>query len=125
MMHRCSAGTFEPLTGHLVPIAVTAGVFLSGDGLSIIGGNGAAIRRWRRRTRFIRAAGVWLSASAPWLIAVCVCVHFHKIASKPRCKVVKGSGCCHEYIGENLCTKIVLKMSSRHDRKCCDNCSRY
>ena len=72
-MRRCSAGSFEPLTGHLVPI-VAVGVFFR---LWAI--DRAVIRRWRRRTSYKRAADVWLSASAPWLIVVCVRVPFHKI----------------------------------------------
>ena len=64
-MHRCSAGSFERLTEHLVPI-VAVGVFLRRWAI-----DRAAIRRWRRRTRCIRAADGWRSASAPWLIVVC------------------------------------------------------
>ena len=57
-MHRCSAGSFEPLTGNLVPI-VAAGVFIRQWAI-----NRAAIRRCRRRTSCIRAADGWLVASA-------------------------------------------------------------
>ena len=65
-MRRCSAGSFEPLTRHLVPITAID-VFARRWAI-----DRAAIRRWRRRTCFIRAADVWLLASAPWLIVVCV-----------------------------------------------------
>ena len=64
-MRRCSAGFFEQVTGHLVPI-VAVGVFSRRWAI-----DRAVIRRWRRCTSYKRAADVWLSASAPWLIVVC------------------------------------------------------
>ena len=65
-MHRCSAGSFEPLTGHLVPI-VAVGVFIRRWAI-----DRAAIRRWRRRTSCIRAADGWLLASA-LMVDCCLC----------------------------------------------------
>ena len=65
-MHRCSAESFGPLTGHLVPIVV-GDVFARRWTI-----DKATICWWRRRTRWIRrAADGRLSASAPWLIVDC------------------------------------------------------
>ena len=81
-MHRCSAGSFEPLTGHLVPI-VAVGVFIRRWAI-----DRAAIRRRRSCIGCIRAADGWLLASALmvdcclWFVVVCLCLFSIKYPSE-------------------------------------------
>ena len=65
-VNRRCAGSFERLTEHLVPI-VAVGVFLRRWAI-----DRAAIRRWRRHTRCIRAADGWQTAHHAWLLFVVV-----------------------------------------------------
>ena len=57
-MNRCSAGSFEPPTGHVVPIAAVGMV------LRRWSFDRATIRQRRRSIGFIRAADGWLLAIA-------------------------------------------------------------
>jgi len=67
-MHRCSAGYFEPPTGHDAPTVAIVVV------LRRWAFNRAAIRRRWRRIRCTRAADGWLVASALMVDVVCGCV---------------------------------------------------